>query len=187
MGLIIEDGKGRGFSVSVSESNRLNVSAKIAHRSYYVSRDRRQAFAITSIDADAVAGDFILYIKNISSTKLLFVNDVHVSAVQSVLWKLWTVTGTAAGSSALTPANFHSGAGITAEATVRGNGAVSGLSTDRLMHAKRTLATGSGTMEVKGAFILSPNTAFAVEYDTGTTGIAEVTVEFHFEDIDRAN
>ncbi len=187
MGLIIDDGRGRGFSASVSESNRFNVSAKTASRAYYVSRNDSQAFSLVSIDGAAAAGDIICYLKNNSSTRNLFMGETHVSAVETVLWKAWAVTGTAAGSSALTSVNLNLSAGIAADTTARGNGAISGLTTGNLLHMARSVATGQELMDFSDSLILGPGDAIGIEYDTGTGGIAEVTMEFHFENLDRKN
>ena len=74
-----------------------------------------------------------------------------------------------------------------AEITARGDGAITALTTDELIHTGRHGDTGKDTMSLDGAFSLAPNDALAVEYDTGTSGAAEVNVEFHFEDIGRKN
>jgi len=187
MGLTIEDGAGRGFSASVSESNRLNVSGKVAARAYYVSRDDKLAFTVSSVDASAAAGDYIFYIKNTSSTRNLYMGEIHVGAFEAVLWKCWHVTGTSAGSSALTPVNLNLSSGISAEATSRGDGAITGLTAVSLLHRIRSNALDESTMSFIGALILAPGDAIAVEYDTGTTGTASVTCEFHYEAFDRKN
>ena len=47
----LDDGKGRGFSASVSEDQRLAVEAKVKEREFYVSRDDGQAYSISSNSA----------------------------------------------------------------------------------------------------------------------------------------
>lgn len=187
MSFTIDDGRGRGFRASVSEKHRLNISSKTARRVFYISRDDKRAFSVTSIDGGAASGDFILYLKNTSTTRFMYIDDVHVSAVNAAVWKLWSVTGTAASSSALTPSNLNLSSGITAEATARGDGAVADLTTDRLITAKRNIATGGEDMDIKSALVVGPNDAVAIEYDTGTSGLAETSIDFWYEDIDRAN
>lgn len=183
MAIQIDDGKGRGFVASVSDDNRLNISAKTNPRIYYVSRDKGLAFMLTSVDADAVAGDYILYLKNTSATRQLFVKRIATGAANAALWKSWVVTGTAAGSSLLVPTNINLTSGKTADATCRGNGAVSGLTTGGLLDVHRTGAGEHDHSLWEDALILGTGDAIAVEYDTGTTGLAEVSIEFHFEEI----
>lgn len=183
----IEDGRGRGYSMSVSESNRANVSAKTAPRTYYVSRDDELVFNLVSIDASADAGDIIAYIKNISDTKNLFVKQVHLSSVNAALWKFWAATGTPAGT-VLTPANLNLSSGRTSPTSAYGDGAVTGLTLASVpFDALRTPANSHEEHIYEGALILGPGNAIAVEYDTGTTGAADVTIEFYFEDVGREN
>lgn len=185
----IHDGKGRGFSMSVSEDNRGNMSAKIGPRIFYVSRDFGQAFSITSVAANAVAGDLALYIKNTSSTKRLFIRCIDVSAANAALWKLWEVTGDTPTGTAIVSKNLNLNSGRTADALCYGNGAVGGLTTVAGQPIKhiRSIAGGSEQYCADYALILGSNSAVALEYDTGTTGPAEISVDFHFEDIGRAN
>jgi hypothetical protein len=183
MGFQIEDGKGRGLLASVSSTNRLNASAKTNPRIFYSSRDDGQAFTVTSLGASIVAGEHSIYLKNDSTTRNLFVRAIHISNVEDVLWKIWSVTGTASAGNALTPSNLNLGSGLSAEATVRGDDGIADLTTDRLLKAMRVGALEHADMHYDDSLMLTTGTAIALEYDTGTTGNAEVTIEFHYEEI----
>ncbi len=186
MGLFLEDGKGRGFSASVSESNRLNVSAKTNPRAFYISRDDGLAFTLSSIDADADAGDVIAYLKNTSTSRNLFVKQIHYGGTNAALWKTWVVSGIAGGTS-ITPVNLNLTSGKSAEAIAFGSNPVTGLALDSLVGPHRTIAGAHSIDAWDDVLILGPNDAMAVEYDTGTTGPAEVNIEFHYEPITRSN
>jgi len=186
MGLVLDDGKGRGYSSSVSESLRLNVSSKSNPRIFYISRDDGLAFVANSTDTSADAGDYIFYIKNTSTTRDLYVERFEYHSANAALWKLWEVTGTASGTS-VTASNLNLGSGISAEATCVGNGAISGLTTVKQLGTHRNGANGEGDMYYGDALILTPGKAIAVEYDTGTTGAAEIDIFFHYEKISRSN
>lgn len=185
MGFEIEDGKGRGYNASVSSAHRLNVSSKSLDRIFYISRDDGRAFNLISVVASAAAGDHIAYIKNTSSTRNMYIYRVEFHSANAALWKLWSVTGTAAGGSALTPSNLNRTSSKTAEATARGDGAVTSLTTGDILGVHRSAANGEGEMSYDGALILGPNDAVSVEYDTGTTGAAEVDFLFWYEDADK--
>ena len=92
----IQDGKGTNGDMSVSASQRGNVSAKIRDRMFYVSRDDEQAFNAVMPSFSAAAGEYVFYIKNTSSTKNLFMHSLEYHSVQAVHWKvrsrygLWT-------------------------------------------------------------------------------------------------
>ena len=159
---------------------RLNVSARSNPRGFYVSRDTGQSYTVTSIDASAAAGTYIIYFQNTSSTLSFFVDKIIVGGVETALWKLWFVTGTAAGGSPLTPTNLNKRSSHAAAATSRGDDSITGLTTDGLILAIRTGANGHDDQRIDD-IILGQNHAIAIEYNTGTTGIAEATIRGFFE------
>lgn len=182
--MIIDDAKGRGYQASVNQSNRLNVSSETNPRAFYASLENGLSFILVSVDASSEAGDFICYIKNTSSTKNLFIKNIHYGSVNASLGKVWVVSGTASGTG-ITATNMNLSSGRAASISTYGNGAISGLTGSKLIDIVRCGANGYIHSTYEDALILGPNDAIAVEYDTGTTGACEVTVEMHFEDIDR--
>ena len=180
----IEDGKGKNGDMSVSVSQRGNVSAKTKNRLFYVSRDDGLAFNAVMPTFSAAAGEYVFYIKNTSADKNMMINHIELHSVEAVHWKFFEVTGTAAAGTAITPSNLNLGSGRQAEATCMGGGAtITGLTLGKQLGSHRTEATGEAGMDWGGGLILSPNTAIVVEYDTGTTGLCEIDCLFHFETI----
>jgi len=180
----IEDGKGKNGDMSVSVSQRGNVSAKTRDRTFYVSRDDEQAFNAVMPSFNGVAGNYVFYIKNTSSTKNLFLNSLEYHSVEAVKWKVYQVTGTAAGGTVITPSNLNLGSGRTAEASCMGGGAtITGLTLGNQIGTHRTQALGEAGMDFGEGLILAPNTAIMVEYNTGTTGLCEIDCIFHYEPI----
>ncbi len=181
--MFIEDGKGGGKFASVSSVNRLNVSSKANPRSFYISRDDGLAFSLTSVAASIAAGQYLIYFKNTSTTRNAYIEQVHFGADENVLWKLWSVSGTAAGGNVIASTNLNLSSGRTAEETSRGEGSITGLSTEGILDADRTLALTHGVITTADVLILGPGDAIALEYDTGTTGTAEASIEYHYETI----
>ena len=182
--MIIEDGKGKNGACSVSGVQRLNVSAKTRDRVFYISRDDEQAFNAVMPSFSAAAGEYVFYLKNSSSTKNLFLHSLEYHSVEAIHWKVWQVTGTAAGGTVITPTNLNLGSGRLAEATCMGGAAtITGLTLSNQIGTHRTQATGEGGMDFGQGLILAPNTAIVVEYDTGTTGLCEIDCIFHYETI----
>ncbi len=172
--------------MSVSEDQRGNVSSKSNPRAFYISRDFQQNYALPSIYATAAAGEYILYMRNTSTTQNIFVKDIVFGSANAALFKITEVSGTPSGSEIIAK-NTNLTSGRAASISSYGNGAVTGLSAVGPAMPVRTSANGHEHEELEDALILGPGNAIAVEYDTGTTGPAEVTVYFHFEDISRAN
>ena len=177
------DGGGSGRLATVSSFFRLNVSAKTNPRIFYSSRDEGKAFNAISTDASAVAGDYIFYFKNTSTSDNLYIKHLEFHSASAAVWKVWEVTGTAAGSSVVTASNLNLGSPNVSETLSRGDGAVTGLTTVKQIGTHRNDANGEGEMNYENALVLAPNSAIAVEYDSGTTGAAEIDCFFHFETI----
>lgn len=182
----LQDGTGRGLWASVSEAFRLNVSAKSNPRTFYVSRDEGRSYTLNSVVTSAVAGDIICYLKNTSSTRNLYIKQIHASATNAALHKAWVVTGTASGT-AIVPTNLNLGSGLAAEASAIGNAVVTNLAIGNIIETIRTQASAHDSMTLEDALILTPETAIGVEYDTGTSGPCEISITFHYEDILRLN
>jgi hypothetical protein len=184
----IEDGKGKNGDMSVSVAQRGNVSSKNAARIFYISRDDSLAFNAISIgDNDYADGEFCMYLKNTSATRNIMIQHIEFHSVDATRFIISEVTGTAAGGTVITPSNLNLASGIPGEATAMGGGAaITGLTVVKVVGTHRTTALSESEMSYEGALILGPGNAIAVEKDTeysGTTGIVEIDVFFHFETI----
>jgi len=180
----IEDGKGKNGDASVSSVQRLNVSGKNAPRYFYASRDFGLAFNAVYDDLTVAAGEYSAYLKNTSSTRNLFIGHVEFHSAESVKWKIWEVSGTAASGASLIPSSFNLASGIPAEAdAMSGDTAITGLTTIKQIGSHRSEALSDSAMDFEGALILGPGKAIAIEYDTGTTGICSHDIFFWYETI----
>lgn len=180
----IEDGKGSGRQASVSAVQRLNVSAKTQDRIFYASRDFGLAYNAVYDDMTAAAGDVVAYLKNTSSTRNLFVRKMEFHSVENVKWKIFSVSGTAASGTSVTPTDLNLSSGITAEAeAMSGDTAITGLTNIAQLGTHRSQALGDSEMDYAGSLMLGPGDAIAIEYDTGTTGLCSIDIHFFFEGI----
>ncbi len=181
MALQIEDGKGTGNRVAVSPTgNRLDVSSRANPRVYYVSRDDGNVFTVYSEDSSAVAGDFILYIKNTNTSKNLYIDNIIFDSAENAKFKLHKVSGTAVGTS-ITPLNANFKSGNTASLDAVGNGAITGLTSQGVIISERVLANSTSEFKTNDFLRLGLDDAIAIEYDSGTTGEADVTVVCYFD------
>lgn len=182
----IEDGKGKNGDMSVSTTQRGNVSAKIAPRAMYAARDDGLSFSAI-YHGSAAAGDHVAYLKNTSSTRNMFVGDVTLGGVEAILWKMFFVTGTAAAGETVTPVPTNRSKSIPAEATaMAGDTPITGLTTAGEFSTARSPALEDHEEGFDGSLILGPGDAFVVEYDTGVTGIFDIDIHFHFESLTAA-
>ena len=168
-------------TVHVSPDNRLMVAAKGNVRGFFVSRDDKRLFNGTCIATSSTAGAYQAYLKNTSPTRNLFVDIVRVGALNTALWKVVKATGTATGGSTGTITNMNMGSGITAEATLTQNN-VGGFTAGNVIAMARHAANSDKDIPFDDTLVLPPQTAIAVEYDTGSSGASEITMRFFFED-----
>jgi len=80
---VIEDGKGTSKKARVSDTNRLDVSAKSNGRIYYVSRDDKKVFSVNLQISQASGGttENLGYIKN-NGTNHLHINSITFSTAE---------------------------------------------------------------------------------------------------------
>ena len=110
---IIKDGTGKGYAAGVNFANRLDVSAASSPRIYYESRDRENAFGVsTPYLTVTTGGERVLYMKNTSSNQNMVITDLRVnwnggtaSNITALKGSIWF------GSSAPTANNTESSAG----------------------------------------------------------------------------
>ena len=175
----IDDGGGKNGSVTVSNTQRLDVSARAASREYYESRDEGQVYVAISVDATAVANEETMYLQNTSSTKDMIIEEIVISTDTASIWRVKFVTGTAAGSSALTSVNLNKGSSNSAAATVRGDGAITGLTDDGDVALFRVDANATHHQDFHEALRLGQDDAIAVECETNAA--VEISIIFHFD------
>jgi len=180
----IEDGKGKNGDASVSSVQRLNVSAKTAPRSMYAARDDGLSYSAIYDDMTATAGDVIAYLKNNSATRNLFVGDIAMGGVEAIHWKIFSVSGTAASGATVTPASTNLSKNIPSETiAMSGDTAITGLTNISQVSTNRSAANSDAEEAFDGSLILGPGDAIAIEYDAGVTGLCEVDIHFHFENL----
>jgi len=181
----IEDGKGKHGFAGVSKNQRLDTSSRSGLRLFYTSRDEGLAYHAVYDGMTASAGDLVAYLKSTSTTRNLFIDEINFGGVESIKWKVFAVTGTAASGETVVPTKINLSKGIAAEAEgMAGDTAITGLTVGEQIAVERSEAGHTDVDDFHGALILGPGNAIAVEYDTGTTGICEVEIIFHFEDFD---
>lgn len=164
-------------------SGRLNVSSRSDGRTYYASRDESEAFSVSWDDSSSAAGDFIVYWQNtdVTGRRLVIQGGVFNSENNSSM-KLWTVTGTASGTT-VTPVclNFASPRSASASCVEAAGTAITGLTEDLLVGHGGVAAYVATPFDSEDAVILGQDQAIAVEYEQGTTGRTWGTLFGYYE------
>ena len=172
------------YVAGVDNNNRLWVDAISQEKGALVSRNSNRAFNWIFSDASLAAGTYAGYLQNTSTTRLLFIDLVRMSAVNNVYWKIVKATGTATGGNAVTAFNLNMQSGINAESSTAVADNIGGFTAGAVIAHARSLANSQVNIPFDDLLILGPNDAIAFEGDAvGGTGIAEVLVRGFFEDI----
>tara|TARA_R110000796_G_scaffold87063_1_gene188163 strand:- start:567 stop:1103 length:537 start_codon:yes stop_codon:yes gene_type:complete len=166
---IINDGSNKnGTAAAVSKDQRLDVSSKANKRIFYVSRDDGRAFVWTSTFATGGSDVEVLYIKNDSTSRDLYIDSAHYSATAACVFTVQKHTGTASGTTN-TGVNLNSKSSNDAEATSLGNGAVTaGTIGDTLAF----LSVGAAAAENRnwnGEIILGQGDSIVITASANTT------------------
>ena len=178
MAILIEDARGRGYKASVSTTNRLNVSAKTAQRSFYISRDAGDCYNVTS-SFSAATGNEVIYLQNTSKTKKMYVDLIRVGGVNTGLFEVFIATGTPGGTT-VTPINMNLSSSQSAEATAYGDASVTGLTIGDRLALVRVGATDSKDIPLDSTLALGLNDAITITY-TGSTGIVDTLIRIWYE------
>jgi len=168
---MIKDGTGKGYLARVGSNNRIDVSAKINDRIYYVSRDDEKAFMIhfSSTGGSAVQGmGYLTYTGN----KKLIINKVTLATEEGTGMTIFglKVGTTVSGGDSVTPTNLNLSSAETLEVTSAHDGDGTGVTI--------TGGTGIGTIRLNqeqtfnynfnDAFIMGKNDTFAINVGTET-------------------
>jgi len=118
MGLTIEDGKGTGKNVGVSDNNELLTHGVSVSEEHSANMDMGKAFSwIFSEDPDA-NDDCIFYLKNTGDENLVLEGmNLYISAAAEVYIEIGNEGTTATGTS-VTGNNLNAGSGNTVENTI---------------------------------------------------------------------
>ena len=176
--VVIDNGGSTGRTAEVTAVNRLQVEAEASARQFFISRDFGQVYHGVFEDATAVANEEIMYLRNTSTTRKLFVGEIIVTSDVSITFRIKKVTGTAVGTD-IVPENMNMTSSNAAEVEMKGDGGVTGLTDDGDVFICRNLAGSSRKIEFKDVLILGQNDAIALE--TEDSAAIEMTLDFHLE------
>jgi hypothetical protein len=80
MGLIIEDGTGKGYQAEVNEQNMLSVSSVVKGLNYYANR-QGNFYSVTDVMTPDSTGSCFYYIKNTGDSDLIIQRlSIHVAS-----------------------------------------------------------------------------------------------------------
>lgn len=184
----IKDGTGKGTLCSVSDDNRLDVSARCHDRIYYYSR-KGKAFVVEFLGTMATGGteEGLGYIKYTGDLKLNL-DQIVISTQEpgDALTECSIYLGptTYSGGASVTPSNMNLTSKKDSDTTCAHNNDGTAMTISGGRHAVHMDFKGSGvqTMNIPG-FILGTNNVIAIMMNAATTGTkVRASVLFWLED-----
>ena len=176
----IDDG-GKQGPVTVSNTNRLDVSSRTADRTYYESRDEGQVYTAAIQDAGAVADEVTVWIKNISTIKDMIIDTITIGTDVLSTWHIKFASFTTQPTGTLvTATNMNKSSSNTAASEIRGGAAGVANVVQGAEIAFLNVATGDqSTWDTKEALRLGQDDQLAIECKTSSAAL--ITIEFHFD------
>jgi len=180
--MLIDDGKGRGNSVGVSDNNMLTTLAITSSLEHYTNHTKGKAFNLLFGATPASTGDCFLYIKNSSDIDLIAKGfSLKLAASEYIDVKLGDI-GTPSGGTDITPVNLNSGSGVNATGTFQ-NGAdiislSGGATIERYYHLS---SVASLYRNFEQDVVLKKNGVLTMYAQTGGTVLAG-TLVFNYHD-----
>jgi len=194
MGLILEDGKGRGNSASINNANRLSTEAVSSSVEHHVNHANGASYNVIFSQSPTAADDCIFYMINTSDTDLIIegltLGVINATADDSIYFKLGD-SGTRNSATALTPVNMNTGSGKTASGTFEkgadlDGGAATltgGIEFERLVIAGAT-DKSSANFNFEQDIIIPKNKTFTIWIGGSATGTWYVTLNFNYHDLE---
>ena len=173
---MIKDGKGKGYMAGVTESNRLEVSARQNERIYYASRDENGAYTVQLHVTMATGGtaEGIGYITNTGSDNinikeiLLSTEEATTKLTKFGIWRKPTVSG----GTTRAPVNLNFGSNNTPDATIKEatNAGTVTVTSGTSLYTIRMEGQGSHLVDLHDAVILGTNDTLGIIANAATTG-----------------
>lgn len=176
MGFQIEDGTGSGKNAKVNSGNRLFTSSVNQLYDFYINKESGKVWSVPFEGLNpAGADDYVVYIKN-TGTKDLLVSDVRVSVDTAVSQiEIHTVTGTAAGGSAITPVSRTVGSSASPTATIESGTDITGLTTAGTLFFIQCAVVGTDYhLRTSSNIRIPKDKAIALMVETATANVTGV-------------
>ncbi len=183
--MLVEDGKGRGFSAAVDGKNRLEVHAQDDDRTEVVTTGKAWSISFdgtTPTDAD----DYFLYIAN-SSTDTYILTDFRIFSTANTVVEVRKVTNiTTVGYTSevpIIPVSRNLGSATTPSGTFSSDANITNLINGGVLFYIKLVAGVYTQMKTSAGILIPPGTSVALLSDTGAGPVIQGTVSLFVIDV----
>jgi len=187
MGILIEDGKGSGKSVGVSDNNELLTHGVSVSEEHSANMDKGKTFSwIFSEDPDA-DDDCIFYIKNNDDENLVLEGmEIYVSAAAEVYIEIGN-EGTTTSGTTVSGKNLNAGSGNSPKVTALKDGDIQSGATlatgDEVKRFIFTAETTSKHYNFVADLIIPPQQTFTIWCDTAAVVVKATLVGYFYNPV----
>jgi len=156
-------------AAKVDSLGRLSTLAVTRPDFVHIAATTQQVYSFSSTFATGGTDIEVISIKNDSSTLVLQVVSILVSAAAVTTWTLFEVTSGTPGGTSLTPVNLDLESGNAAEATAFGNAAVTGSLAGNTLSSHLTPANSAVRIQIDGTLRIHKDDVIAITASANTT------------------
>jgi len=188
MGLIIEDGQGKGNSAGVSEENRLLSECITSSNEHHVNHLHAQAYNVYFEQSPTANNDCIFYMSNDNDIDMSIEGlRLSVSGACEIYCQI-NDKGTRLTATALTPVNLNGGSGNAADGTFERGADLDGATStitggSEFERIKLIAATPTQMFNFEQDIILPKNSTMTIWCDTSTVTV-NGTVIFNYHGLE---
>jgi len=186
---IIEDGRGSGKKVRVTDTNRLDVSSKSNSRLFYVSKNDEKAFVINLTLTQVLGGatEGLGYVTYIGNNKL-YLHSITVATEEPTTgmtkFGIWLEPTTLSGGESKIPTNMNATSAQESETTCihTNDTLLVTISGGNSLYTIRLNGPNSFIIDFNDAIILGKNQSIGIKTSAATTGTkTRATIEWFEE------
>ena len=182
MGIIIQDGRGKGYSAAVNSENHLKTTAVTITAEHFANHSMGLAYQVPFNTRVASKNDCFSYIQNTDDIDMVCEEiDFSTAASPCTISIKLGDSGTPTKGSAVTPVNCNGGSGKTADCTCQVGTNITGLSggTTILNYIFNAATNDTTNFNFPQDVILPKNNVLTIYADKQASINGNLTINFH--------
>ncbi len=172
----VQDGTGKGYEAKVDDEGQLHTRSQM-HKEARHHAETGNNFLIVSgyVTSSASADQFasILYFKNDSTTKNVYVGQIRSCTEVAAKWRLYQNPTSISNSTSITPLNTNFSSAVTLDGTAE-YGSSTSTTTGGSILMTWINSAGHSTQDFQGGIILGPQDSFSIEMAPFAAAAGEV-------------